>query len=432
MKNVKNFSWGPTIGSMCVAVAVLSGCGGSGSDSSSTSVRVVNATLTHASLDLYVNAAVALSGTAKDAISSYVSPGSGSTTLQVTDNGSSTSLATVVPTLSSDAYYTLVAYESGTTVKTLVVDENATVPSAGVSTLRVYDAAIEAGKLDVYVTTNACSDLSSLSANTSFGILTAPTYNTVTMGTGTYNVCVTAAGSKTDLRMSMAVTLTSQEFADVVLTPTSGGQLVNGALLVQQGSYTAARNTNTRVRLASAVSGSATVAASATSGSSAVVIDSGSVAPAFGYYTLVPAGSSLNISVNSASVSAPSTALTAGADMTLLVYGDPGSATASLLTDDNRLPTDATTIKLRLINGVTGSTGTLTFTANSASVASGIAAGAASSFVSVTGSSTAMTLSLYSSAASGTYYTTSTTLNVDNVYTVMAAGPFASPQLLIR
>jgi len=41
-------------------------------------------------------------------------------------------------------------------------------------------------------------------------------------------------------------------------------------------------------------------------------------------------------------------------------------------------------------------------------------------------------LSLYSSAASGTYYTTSTTLNVDNVYTVMAAGPFASPQLLIR
>jgi len=426
----------PAIGSMLATLAAavtLAGCGSGSSDSSDSSVRVINATLTHSSIDLLVNSSVAASATATDGISSYVTTGSGSNTLQLADNGSSTALVSLVPTLSGDSHYTLLAYESGTTVKALVVDENASAPStSGIATVRIYDVAIEAGKLDVYITTNSCTNLTSLSATTSFGTLTAPTYTAVSQGAGTYNVCVTAAGSKTDLRSSMAITLSSQEVVDVLLTPTSGGQLINAGLLSQQSTYTAARNTNTRVRLASAVSSSATVAASASSGTTSVVIDSGSVAPAFGYYTLVPAGSSLNISVNGSSVSAPSTSLVAGNDMTLLVYGDPGSATASLFTDDNRLPTDSTTVKLRLINGITGSTGTLTFTANSAAVATGIATGAASGYTSVTGSSDAMTLSLFSSASSGVYYTTSTTLNANTVYTVLAAGAFSSPQLLIR
>ena len=44
------------------------------------------------------------------------------------------------------------------------------------------------------------------------------------------------------------VTLTSQEVASLVLTPTSGGTLVNGAALAQQGAYTAGRNTSARIR----------------------------------------------------------------------------------------------------------------------------------------------------------------------------------------
>ena len=45
------------------------------------------------------------------------------------------------------------------------------------------------------------------------------------------------------------------------------------------------------------------------------------------------------ITVNGASVASPVTALAAGGDSTLLVYGAPGTATASLITDDNHLPT---------------------------------------------------------------------------------------------
>ena len=430
---MKIFKWWPAIGVVAFCVA-LAGCGGSSNSSSdSSSIRLANATLTHPSLDLTVNSSVSASGVAADGISAYVAPASGSNTLQVSDAGTATALATAVPTLAAGNHYTLLAYESGGIVKMAVLNEEFATPSSGATTLRIYNAAIEAGKVDVYITDPAV-DLASVTApTTTFGVLTAPGAVTLTYSPGTYRVRVTGAGNKSDLRMDLpSFTIANQQVGTVVLTAASGGQLLNGSTLIQQGAYAATRNTNTRVRLAAAVSSNATVAAAASSGTASTVIDPGSVAPAFGYYTLVPATATLNITVNSASVGAPATALKAGSDMTLLVYGAPGSATASLILDDNRLPSDSTTVKMRLINGITGNIGTLTFTANSAPVASGIAPGAASSYVAVTGSANPMNLSLYSSTSAGVYYSTTSTLNANTVYSVLAAGALAAPQLLIR
>ena len=99
----------------------------------------------------------------------------------------------------------------------------------------------------------------------------------------------------------------------------------------------------------------------------------------------------------------------------------------------NRPPVDATTVKLRLINGITGSAGTLTLTANTAPVGNGTAAGQASGYTSVIGSTNAMNLSLTSTAVSGVLYSnTGNILNPGGVYTVMAAGDISAPQLLIR
>jgi hypothetical protein len=201
-----------------------------------------------------------------------------------------------------------------------------------------------------------------------------------------------------------------------VLTPASGGVLLNGSALIQQCAYTATRNTNARVRLAAAVSGNGLVAASAGS----IVIDAGSVAPKFGYQALVPARSTLSISVNGQSVNAPAAALTAGSD-------------ATLITDDNRPPSDATTVKLRVINGMSCSVGALSLTANAAPVGSGILAGAASGYVSVPGSLNAMIQSLTASLFPGALCTnTSNTLIANTVYTVLAGGDATAPQLLIR
>lgn len=432
---MKNFRWWPAIGLVAVVMA-LSGCGGGGDKgSSNASLRVANATLTHPSLDLFVNGVSALNATAIDTVSADATPGSGSVTLQVNDAGVTTALSTTVPTLTGGNHYTLLAYESGGAVRTAILNEDFAAPPTGSAQIRVYNAALDAGRLDVYITAPTV-DLATVSTPTAtFATTTANSATALlTYSPGTYRVRVTAAGNKADLRADIpSVVIASQQVATVVLTPAVGGALINGSTVIQQGAYAATRNTNSRVRLAAAVSGSAIVAASASNGA---VIDAGSVAPAFGFgYVLVPAGanSTLNVTVNGAGVAVTAGALTAGADSTLLVYGNPGSATATLLADDNRLPSDATTTKLRLINGVTGSTGTLTLTANTAPVGTGIAPGTASGYVAVIGSTNAMILKLSSSTSSTVVTDATYVLSPNAVYTVLAAGPVGGPpQLLVR
>ena len=433
---MKKLKWWGLVGLAAAGVA-LSGCGSSDS-SSSASLRLVNATITHPSLDLLINSSVSVSATATDTASAYVSPASGSNTLQLNDAGAGTALATLVPTLTGGYHYTLMAYESGGNVKAVVLPEDIATPTSGV-TLRIYDAAIEAGKLDVYITANACTNLSAISATTSFGTLTAPAAVSLNQGAGTWNVCATAQGSKTDLRMSLPITITSQTVATVLMTPASGGALINGALLTQQSTYAATRNTNVRLRLAAAISGtSVPVLATATTSAGSVTIDPSGLPPALGFYTLVPASSALNVTVNSASVGAPSTALVAGSDVTLLVYGSPSTPALTLITDDNRPPTDSTTVKLRLINGVTGSSGSLTLTANSSLVATGVGPGTASAYASVPSSTIATVLLFTSTSSSGTFYSstaagTSPILSANSVYTVLLGNDSsAALQLLIQ
>ncbi len=423
---------------LAMTALALSACGGSSSTPATASVRVVNATLTHPSIDMLVNAGTASAATALDSVSAYSVPASGAATLQVNDAGLATALTTTTSTLTGAAHYALLSYESGATVKSVLLPEDWTVPATGAASLRVYDIVMEAGKLDVFISSNPLSgsgDLAAMSPVGSFAASASTSVLTLTYSPGTYYVTVTAAGNPGDVRMmNMPVILTNQEVASVLLTPASGSQLLNGSLLIQQGAYSAFRNTNTRIRLASAVSGNATVAASASAGASHLSIDGGSVSPQFGSYVLLPQGSALNVSVNGASVAAPATALVAGADMTLLVFGAPGSATASLLTDDNRPPSDATTVKLRLINGISGNANNmLTLTANSATAASAVLPNAVSTYSAVASSLNPMNLSLYSSQKAGVYYAnTSYVLNTNSVYTVLAAGDFAAPLLLIR
>jgi hypothetical protein len=429
----KTFKWWPAIGIVTLAGAVLAGCGSGGGSSSNASLRLANATLTHSSLDLLINSSTAGSGVASDTVSTYASPSSGSITLQINDSGSGTALATTIPTLAGGAHYTLLAYESGGAVKTAFVNEDFAAPSANSVQIRVYDAAVSAGRLDVYITANGSSCASSqlTTPSASFSSITAPVSTALlTFSPGTYRVCVTAFGNKTDLRMDSTVALTNQQIATVVLTPATGGSLLNGSTVIQQGAYAASRNPNARIRLAAAALPGATVAATTGSGT----VDSG-VAPSFGFYTLVPASSSLSVSVNSQSVQvANPTALTAGSDLTLLVYGAPGGPTATLVADDNSPPSDASTVKVRMINGVTGNVGNATLTANNSPVGIAVPAGtAASDYVGLTVPTNSNTFNLVlTSSAVGTLLNTNTTLNANTVYTILAGGDVSATQLLIR
>jgi Domain of unknown function (DUF4397) len=254
--------------------------------------------------------------------------------------------------VAKDSHYVVIAYESGGALRTTVIAEDTAAPAAGTVSLRVFDAATDAGAIDVYVTDPA-TDITTLTSPTfSFGTLSSlQASGFLAIAPGTYRVRVTGSGNPVDLRLDMAaVTLTSQEVAALVLTPTTGGTLVNGAVLAQQGPYTAGRNTSARVRLAAAVSNGATVSA----GAGAAVIANNVVAPSVGGYVIVPAAAPINVSVNGASVAAPAAKLAAGSDSTLLVYGSAAAPTASLIADDNHLPATSGNLKLRLLNGLTG------------------------------------------------------------------------------
>ena len=419
----------PIIGCAVVLSAVLSGCGGGGSSSGSASLRLVNATLTHPSLDLLVNTSVAASKTAADNASAYVAAGSGTDTLQINDAGAATALVSSTRSLTQDLHYTLVAYESGGAVKTAVLTEDFAAPIAGTAQLRIYDTATDAGALDVYIT-DPTTDLAGVASPTLSitADLFAASSGLLVYSPGTYRVRVTGAGKKSDLRVDMPVTLASLQIGTVVLTPASGGLLLNGSTLIQQSTYAATRNATARVRLVAAVSGGSSVSAMA----GAAVIDAGTVSPAVDSYVVVPAAGALSVSVGGIAIAAPAAGLTAGSDATLLVYTNPATAatTASLIADDNRRPSVSTNVKMRLVNGVTGTATTLALAANFTSLATGVAPGAASAY-GLVASSTAMRLDVTSPLKPSFYTAPSLNIFGDSVYTMFMLGDFGTPQAML-
>ena len=426
---MRNFRVWAGLATMFAAMSLV-GCGGHGS-SNAASVRLVNASLTHAALDLLANSTTVESNTAINTVSAYASVGTGSVALQINDSTTNTVLTTTAPTLASGGNYAVVAYESGGTLLTSVIQENTATPASGTANLRIFNTATDAGAIDIYVT-DPSVNLSTLSTPT-FSLASSST----TLATGflslasgtTYRIRVTGSGNVADLRLDIpAVTLSNQQNATVLLTPTTGGTLVNGSVLVEQGTYSATPNANSRVRLISAVTGGATVAASV----GTTPISTTQTSPSVGAYTIVPSGATLNITVNGASVGAPATALAAGSDSTLLVYGSAAAPTASLIADDNHLPTIVTNFKLRLINGITGAATPLTLDANFAVIASNVIPGTASAY-SVVGSSVYTRLDVFSPSSPIAIYSEST-LNVPGnaVYTLFMLGDAGAPIHLLQ
>jgi len=402
----------------------LAACGGGGGSSNVGLVRVVNTSVHHASLDLTVSSTPVVQGTAKDTASNYAGVGAGSPTLQVNDAGTATALTTIAPTVSGNLHYAIVVYESNGVVRAAVIGEDNAVSAAGSAQIRILDVAPEAGALDVYITDPAAA-LTSPSF-TIAGSSTAFTSSLLTFTAGTYRIRVTGQGNVNDLRLDIpSVTLTSQQIATVVLSASVGGVLIDGGVLIQQGAYTPARNTNARVRLAAGVTSNAAVGAVANGNT---LVSPPVASPSVGAYVVVPATSALTVNVNGV-VSPVTGTLTAGSDATLLVTGTPGAPTSTLIADDNHLPSTNTVYKMRLVNGLSGAAATAqTLTADFAVIAAGVAPNTASGYGTGPGS-TAVRLDVQPANV------TTSNLNIVNnaVYSVFMLGDVpANGQILRR
>ncbi len=237
--------WTPgvsTLAALSVALPLLHGCGGGSNSDKAGFVRLVNATTDYGALDLYSSTSGISTSVASFAVGAYVELEEGSYTFNLKSAGTNTTSSTSTRSVSKDVHNTLLAYVSGGTLATAFLTDTEAAPSSGAAKLRVFNtAAAEAGSVDVYVVASACTSLANASATAS-SVSTWSVYNEITAASsGTaYHVCITAAGDKTDLRLDIpSLTLTDQQIATLVLTRTSGGVLLHGLLLNQQGALSA-------------------------------------------------------------------------------------------------------------------------------------------------------------------------------------------------
>ena len=375
---------------------LLQACGGADSAKSNASVRLINATHGQTSLDLLSNQAGVVSGVLRDAASSHGSVAEGSVTLQVNSGGSAWVSST--STLSKGVFYSVVAYELNGTARLAVLTENTPAPSGGNAQWRVVNLAGSSGALDVYLT-DPGTDLAgvgspSLSLAASTSTTTSPT---LSVSPGTYRLRVTGSGNTDDLRLDLpSVTIGNQQVVNVLLTPAAGASLLNAVWAPEKAAVTAVRNPNARVRLVAAVAGSGVVAASA----GGTVLSSGSVSPAVSDYLTVPAGS----------LAAP---------------------TATALVDNNFAP-GSSSVKLRLLNGLTGAATGLILSADFAVLASNVTPGQVSAPALATASTVMRVEATAAVTQQSVYLQPALNLSGGSVYTLFMLGDSSAPVGVLR
>jgi hypothetical protein len=229
------------------------------------------------------------------------------------------------------------------------------------------------------------------------------------------------------LRLDLpSVVISDQQILSLILTGTTGGTLVNGVLVSQGGAVSAQNNSSARVRLVANINANGTVTATA----NGVSIASNLRSPVVGSYTLVPAGPlSMSVAVNGNVVSTVNLGglpAAAGADVTLLAFGDAASPQFFLLNDDNRSPVSGMT-KLRLVNGIAGLGDSISLAADYSPLANNVAPGTASAPASVN-SGTIFRLEVSSSQANTSLYlTTDVSLQSPGVYSLFMLGNNVAP-----
>jgi Domain of unknown function (DUF4397) len=431
----RHTSWTRVVTRLALAsllAASLAACGGS-DDDGDAQMRLINATADVASIDMTIDnddidETRQFSAVARDSQSDYTGVDDTSYTLRVKREGASSTLALSSAALEKDQTYTVFAYgrEGDYRVYAAVDDEDE--PSSGTAVVRVFNAAPDAGSVDVYLTEDTASLDDTLATVSSVGGATLSFYNSIDRGT--YRLRVTALGDKDDIRLDVpGIELADKARVTIVLQPGSGGVLVNALVSQYQGSLAAVKNTYARARLVAGATGNAAVTAALGDTSLNVNLRS----PSIGSYALVPAATvAANISVNTTTSVGGSVTLAPGADYTVAVYGDAAAPEWRLIADDNRPPASSERAKMRLLHMDVGVNANLTLVKDYVAVASDVAYGNASSYNQVATSSDARIEVTSPLAVAPVFLSEDVVLASQGVYTVFVLGGAATPTGILR
>ncbi len=413
----------PRLFSFLCALA-LAGCGGGSLSIDEGQLRLLNATSSRdfASLDLYAANNAVVTNVPPYTVSGYGDLKHDTYTIDLRQAGGS-ALVSTTTTLARKEHQTIVASLSGGTLGMTVLSDDEGSPSSGNAKLRIFNTAgTDSGAVDVYLLASACTTLATSAAAPTFsGITGQPSAYAQVTATGTaQHLCVTAAGDKSDLRLDLpSFTLTDKRIVTIVLARGAGGLLLQGIVVDQQGNATTSLNTLARVRVAASVVPAAAIDVDV----NGTAIAAGLASPAVGPYQVVDAGP-LVVKVNGATItSSPPFSAAAGSDITLLVTGT--GSTVTQIDDDNSVSSNsARPVKLRLVNGLNGATGTATLTVNNALVGTGAGFGSASGYATIASSAALARVE----ARSGTvqyYLANNVTFASGSIYTLFLLGDVA-------
>jgi hypothetical protein len=410
------------------ATVLAAGCGGGGGGDGGgdAKIRAINLTSDVTSADLFFNDDRKFAALATDTLSEYITVNDQEWTLRLKKANDATTLLSGSYSLGNNKNYTAVIWgrETSPRLSTLPEDEDDGAISAATGRLRVFNATLETGSLDIYVT-SATANLAETAA-TLAGVTAGQLSSFRDISTGTYRLRITGAGDPNDLRLDVSnFVITEKKHATLVITPGTGGVLVTGRLILQQGSSTAQTNTKARVRVVAGANSAGNVGA--VIGSTTLV---GSLrSPSVGPYQLVDSGSlPVTVRLNGAVVATDTRTFVPGGDYTLLVYG---TGQVSLIVDDNRLPALTSRSKLRLVHGAAG-VDPLTLSVDFTPLSSDLPVGTASAYSTVTSSTTADIDVTAAAAPAPIFSSADVNLQSQAVYTVFVLGGNAAPTGVIR
>lgn len=178
--------------------------------SHATQTRLLNAFPSTTTLDMLIDGKNVATGVAYGAASGYASVSSGSRSLQIEPTGTTSPLFSQTATFGSGTNSTVLATNSGASVLT---DQNSA-PASGDISIRVINASLSLGTVDVYVVASG-TDINTVSPTfSSVNYATATSYQSV--AAGSYQVIFTLPGQKFALISTSAMSFNAGQVRTVV------------------------------------------------------------------------------------------------------------------------------------------------------------------------------------------------------------------------
>ncbi|MGH7719192.1 MAG: DUF4397 domain-containing protein [Gemmatimonadaceae bacterium] len=224
----------PTLAALMLAATALTACD---DDDSPTAlegfarVRVVQASPNAPNLDVLVDGEPELTSIAFRSVSQYLEVEPGSANVRVRATGATTNVIDFNTTLDDDADYTVIVAGLLANIEALVLSDDNSAPPAGSVRVRFVHAAPSAGNVDIYVTAPGVSIATLPPSLSNVAFKVSSPYTGVP--TGTYQVRVTATGSKTPIIDTGPVTLTAGQVRTGIALDGPGGGAPFGALILE-------------------------------------------------------------------------------------------------------------------------------------------------------------------------------------------------------